>query len=61
MASWGDWKNEKNLEATLKSLEPINLKHEEIFGLVCPDFPDFECSCGTLDHRFLHIEIFHIN
>ena len=37
------------------------LKHkEEIFGLVCRDFPDYEWSLRTLDRGFLHIEIFRI-
>ena len=36
------WKDNEKLEVTLKSLISTNLKHKEIFGLVCRDFPDYE-------------------
>ena len=42
MASWSDWKDDEKLEAALRSFVAINLKHEEIFGLVCRNFPDYE-------------------
>ena len=61
MTSWSDWKDDEKLEAALRSLAATNLKHKEIFGLVCRDFPDFEWSLRTLDRGFRHIEIFRIN
>ena len=42
MASWSNWKDDEKLEAALRSFVAINLKHEEILGLVCRDFPDYE-------------------
>ena len=56
-----DWKDDEKLEAALRSLVATNLKHKEIFGLVCRDFPDYEWSLWTLDSGFWHIEIFRIN
>ena len=61
MASWSDWKDDEKLEVTLRTLVAANPKHKEIFGLVCPDFPDYEWSLRTLDNRFWYIEIFRIN
>ena len=61
MTSWSDWKDDQKLEAGLRSFVATNLKHKEIFGLVCRDFLDYEWSLGTLDRRFRHIEIFGIN
>ena len=42
MTSWSDWKDDEKPEAALRSLVATNLKHKEIFGLVCRDFPDYE-------------------
>ena len=42
MTSWSDWKDDEKLEAALRSLVAINLKHKEIFGLVCRDFLDYK-------------------
>ena len=42
MRSWSDWKDEEKLEAALKSFVATNLKHTEIFDLVCRDFLDYE-------------------
>ena len=42
MTSLSDWKDEEKLEAALRSIVVINLKHKDMFGLVCRDFPDYE-------------------
>ena len=42
MTSGSDWKDEEKLEAALRSILAINLKHKDIFGLVCRDFPGYE-------------------
>ena len=42
MASWSAWKDDEKLEAALRLLVAINLEYKEIFGLVCPDFVDYE-------------------
>ena len=52
---------DKKLEATLRSLVASNLKHREIFSLVCRDFLNYEWSLKTLDRGFSHIEIFRFN
>ena len=38
MTGSSDWKEDEKREAALISLEVNNLKHKEIFGLVCQDF-----------------------
>ena len=48
MTSWSDWKDDEKLEAALRSLVATILKHKEIFGLVCRDFPDYEWSLWIL-------------
>ena len=40
MTSWSDWENDKKLEAALRSTVAIDLKHKEIFGLVCRVSPE---------------------
>ena len=45
----------------MRSFVATNLKHKEMFGLICRDFPDYEWSLKTLERGFWHIEIFRIN
>ena len=52
MTTWRDWKDTEKLETAMRSLVATNLKDEEIFGLVCRDFPDYERRVGFGILRF---------
>ena len=36
MTSCSNWKDDEKFKAALRSVVSINLKHKEIFGLICP-------------------------
>ena len=52
MTTWRDWNDTEKLETAMRSLVATNLKDEEMFGLVCRDFPDYERRVGFGILRF---------